>query len=137
MSHISDRNDPRIWDHENAVLVNIQLLNSLDFSRVTKLRPPPTPITREQYRQCNISWYEIYEDRVATANTKVGQTVFGNLKTIEEVQPKHTDETQELVITLPASLTYTRENRITAMFGGYIIDQFLDKNSLSYSGTTK
>lgn len=98
-----DHNDPRIWDSENAVLVNVQLLNSLDFSRVTGLRPPPTPITRQQYREEGIPWYKIYEEDVTTADTMIGQKVFKNLKTIEEVQPNEGDETRELIVTLPVS----------------------------------
>ncbi|KAG9028911.1 hypothetical protein FRB95_005909 [Tulasnella sp. JGI-2019a] len=46
-----DTKDPRIWDLESSTLINIQILNSLDFMDLTGCPAPPTPITLDKYRR--------------------------------------------------------------------------------------
>lgn len=99
-----DKNDPRIWDVENSTLVNIQLLNSLDFGRITGYRAPPTPITRDKYRDRKIPWFDLYDDHLNAADTKAGKEAFRNLKTLEATRP-YGARTNEMVITLPVSAT--------------------------------
>ena len=41
------------------------------------------------------------------------------------------------VITFSGTLSNTCENRVSAMFCSYVLNQFLDQNSFTYTGTTK
>lgn len=96
-----DSNDPCIWDTEKATLVNIQMLNSLDFGRVTGYRAPSTPITRDQYR--NIPWFSIYDEHLDIADTGKGQKVFKDLQTLEKSRPREDgNEDKNVIICLPA-----------------------------------
>ncbi|KAG8995286.1 hypothetical protein FRB93_001180 [Tulasnella sp. JGI-2019a] len=70
-----DTQDPQIWDLESTTLINIQILNSLDFSHVTGYQAPPTPITPGMYRDQGVPWFKLYDDHVPAANTKAGQKV--------------------------------------------------------------
>ncbi|KAG9004744.1 hypothetical protein FRB94_002166 [Tulasnella sp. JGI-2019a] len=75
-----DTQDPQIWDLESTTLINIQILNSLDFSHVTGYQAPPTPITPGMYRDQGVPWFKLYDDHVPAANTKAGQKVFERLE---------------------------------------------------------
>ncbi|KAG9039045.1 hypothetical protein FRB95_012756 [Tulasnella sp. JGI-2019a] len=90
----NDNNYPRTRDLESSVLINIQLLNTLDFSRITGFRPPLTPITRELYRERGIPWSVSYDDEVSTVKTREGQKAFKDLRLIEGTA--HEGETREL-----------------------------------------
>ncbi|KAG8993113.1 hypothetical protein FRB94_011059 [Tulasnella sp. JGI-2019a] len=100
ISRNRDENDPRIWDVENSVSINIRLLNSLDFSRVTGLRPPSTPVTQKLCREHGIPWSVLYDDDAVTMGTKVGQGTFKDLKEIKSSARADELEGPELIIAI-------------------------------------
>lgn len=106
--HHRDTKDPRIWDLESSTLVNVQLLNSLDFERVTGRRAPPTPITLDMYREQGVPWFEVYDDHIGTADTKAGQKVFKRLKSSIDTEGRSEGDMRDSMITLPASANARR-----------------------------
>jgi hypothetical protein len=58
-----DTNDPRIWDVTNSKLLNIQLINSTSFERITGIVAPPTPVSAEIYASQGLPFYEIYQEK--------------------------------------------------------------------------
>ncbi|KAG8859050.1 hypothetical protein FRB96_004620 [Tulasnella sp. 330] len=96
-------NDPRIWDLESSTLINIQILNSLDFEHVTGYRVPPTPITPEMYRTRGVPWFELYDDHLETADTTAGQEVFKRLKSAGDDEVRSKRDLCGLIITSHAS----------------------------------
>lgn len=56
-----DRNDPSVWDLDNSVIFNVQILNSTSFQAVTGKEPPSTPVTAKAYAKYDLPYYEIYE----------------------------------------------------------------------------
>ncbi|KAG8886320.1 hypothetical protein FRB98_001305 [Tulasnella sp. 332] len=103
-----DTHDPRIWNLKHSTLVNIQILNSLHFERVTGYRPPPTPITPEMYREQGVPWFKLYDDHIATADTKAGQKVFERLKSSVDGEGPLERGMRDLIITSPASTSGRR-----------------------------
>jgi hypothetical protein len=57
-----DERSPRIWDVANSRILNVQIINSVDFHAVTGRQPPPTPITPATYAALKIPFFEIYGD---------------------------------------------------------------------------
>ncbi|KAG8938283.1 hypothetical protein FRC03_007439 [Tulasnella sp. 419] len=74
--------DKRIWDLGAATVTNFQLLNALDFARVTNMRPPPSPITKETYDKQGIPWFEFYDEDLRQLQDPQGPARFQNLKTL-------------------------------------------------------
>ncbi|KAG9003963.1 hypothetical protein FRB93_010548 [Tulasnella sp. JGI-2019a] len=66
--------------------------------RVTGLRPPPTPITRELYQEQGIPWFILYDDEIGAAEIK---TAFKNLKTIESCTHSRATGKPDIIIALP------------------------------------
>jgi len=60
---IEDRNDPRIWDTQNAKLLSIQILNASAFQHVTGSLPPPSPVTLETYSAQSLPFYNAWNER--------------------------------------------------------------------------
>ncbi len=53
-----DMNSPRIWDVASAKILNLQIVDSATFRRVTGLDPPPTPISAQTYQQMGLPFYQ-------------------------------------------------------------------------------
>lgn len=58
-----DRTDPSIWDSDNVVIFNVQILNSTSFETVTGEQVPDTPVTAEAYAKYDLPYYEIYDEK--------------------------------------------------------------------------
>jgi hypothetical protein len=55
-----DKYPASIWDTENSILFNVQLLNSDSFVAVTGRAPPSTPIDAKTYKQHGWPFYDIW-----------------------------------------------------------------------------
>ena len=63
-----DLQDPASWDPSRAIRLNIQILNSLAFEKVTGLIAPPTPISFNTYKSLGIPAFQYYvEDTQAVS----------------------------------------------------------------------
>lgn len=51
-----------IWDQDNYVQVYVHLLNSAQFSAVTGLEAPPTPIDAKAYTEAGLPWFILYDE---------------------------------------------------------------------------
>jgi hypothetical protein len=79
-----DKSDPRMWDTERAMVIYIQLLNTLHFASITGYRPPGAPITEEEYRAEGLPWFKIYDEYIPAANTEAGHRAFKGIHTLHE-----------------------------------------------------
>jgi len=57
-----DASDPRIWDVASSRMLNVQILDTRGFARVTGRRPPSTPITPDLYRYMGMPFYRLWRD---------------------------------------------------------------------------
>jgi hypothetical protein len=58
----ADNYPPSIWDRDNSVLLNVQLLNSESFQAVTGLEPPASPIDAKTYAAYGMPFYDIWNE---------------------------------------------------------------------------
>ncbi|KAI9775346.1 MAG: hypothetical protein M1839_001262 [Geoglossum umbratile] len=62
-SIMQDTYPAEIWDHDSAILFNVQILNSVAFSQATGFPPPASPISAAVYVYRGIPLYDLYEER--------------------------------------------------------------------------
>lgn len=60
---LPDHSDPTLWDSDNGIIFNVQILNSTHFQAVTGKAPPSTPITSKTYAQYNLPYYDIFNEK--------------------------------------------------------------------------
>lgn len=60
-----------VWDTKNPLRVFVNLLNSLDYEKVTGNKPPTTPPTSATYRQYKYPWFEYYGEGNAIDSSKI------------------------------------------------------------------
>jgi hypothetical protein len=75
-----DVNDPRIWNTADAKLVNIQVINSVAFESITRMRTPPTPVCYQTYIKAGLPFYDVYQEQFTSF---AGD--FSKVRTISEV----------------------------------------------------
>lgn len=56
-----DENDSRMWDLANSKMLNVQIINSVDFHNITGFPPPPTPIDAQTYADQGLPFYKLYQ----------------------------------------------------------------------------
>jgi hypothetical protein len=61
--------EPRRWRSKQSRFLNIQILNSVAYEAVTGLKPPPSPITPEEYRIHGIPFFSYYEEKALELNS--------------------------------------------------------------------
>lgn len=54
-----DGGDPTRWNWRKARVVNIQILNSVTFEAITKIAPPPSPISIPHYIEARLPFYHV------------------------------------------------------------------------------
>ncbi|KAG8946269.1 hypothetical protein FRC03_001431 [Tulasnella sp. 419] len=108
-----DRSNRRIWDLEAASVVNIQILNALDFARITNIQPHPSPITRETYMNMGLPWFEEEDEGIEALQNIDCSARFSNLITIlPENPPTSATNTSVLLLALGRAISEKR-NAIT------------------------
>lgn len=50
------------WDPDRKRLVTIHMVNSEAYQRITGEKPPPSPISKEDYKYHGIPWYSYYDE---------------------------------------------------------------------------
>jgi hypothetical protein len=61
----TDNYPPSIWDRDNSVLLNVQLLNSESFQAITGLEPPASPIDAKTYAAYGMPFYDIWNEELS------------------------------------------------------------------------
>lgn len=72
-----DVEDPAIWNYSRAKLINIQIINSVDFENFTGLVAPPSPIDFKTYTELKIPFFHYYTEDM--------EAVSGNFSDISSV----------------------------------------------------
>merc|ERR1719487_1812593 len=59
-----DEKGPRWYDMERASRCYVHIVNSRDWTAVTGLPMPDTPVSAESYTQAHLPWFEIYDEKI-------------------------------------------------------------------------
>jgi hypothetical protein len=70
------------WDEAAFRDVVIHIVNSEVYQHITGREAPPSPITDEQYRNCNIPWYSDYQENAPSLSPV---TVFKRILSIGQI----------------------------------------------------
>ena len=57
------------WDPYNTGRLDVHILNSWMFRRITGNRPPRTPVSARQYARAGLPWFELYSEDKANVPT--------------------------------------------------------------------
>lgn len=66
-----------IWDREQTICFNVQILNSDMFQQVTGVAAPPTPVSAKTYADQGLPFYKIY------AETSIVKGDFSGVKSLK------------------------------------------------------
>ena len=77
----SDRYGIQVWDQHNYGQIFIHIINSLQFSEITGLEPPPTPINAKTYTEYGLPWFDLYDEAKGSV---APSERFGKVKTISD-----------------------------------------------------
>lgn len=57
-----DKNDPRVWNLKKAKLINVQIVNSVQFEEMTNMATPTTPVSLKTYASSGLPFFDIYNE---------------------------------------------------------------------------
>jgi len=69
------------WDMENSSRCFVHLVNSESYASITGQRPPHPPVTKKEYAQYGIPWFDYYDDHDALA----GSGVLSKVKNLSQI----------------------------------------------------
>jgi len=69
------------WDMEHSSRCFIHLVNSESYISITGQKPPHPPVTKKEYAQSGIPWFDYYDDHTALA----GSGVLPKVKSLSQV----------------------------------------------------
>ena len=87
------------WDESAKRMLNIRIVNSTVFQKITGMPPPESPVTIEAYQQCGIPWYHRYDE---TADSVAPAKKFSFVKSIVAIarlRGRGTQDDSPVVIT--------------------------------------
>jgi hypothetical protein len=72
-----------VWDQDNYGQVNIQIVNSAQFLKLTGIQPPATPVDAKTYTEFGLPWFDLYDEFKADV---APSEQFTAVKTIAEIE---------------------------------------------------
>ena len=74
------------WDTSISARCFIHLANSQAWAAITGEAPPPTPITKDQYENCGIPWFDYYfsDDHALKGSSKLAALDSVSVTTIKK-----------------------------------------------------
>lgn len=84
---LKDENEACIWEPQNTICFNVQILNSEVFRQVTGIDPPETPITAKTYTDLGLPYFSIY---IETSAIKGDFDGIISVKAIDKAKAKAT-----------------------------------------------
>lgn len=101
-----DENDASIWDIAGSKMLNVQIVDSVDFHNMTGLPPPPTPINAQTYANESLPFYDRYREKESKISgafegvkgvVEIG-TDFGGAASVDsEADAEQVNNTHEMV----------------------------------------
>src|SRR5437764_5362673 len=76
-----DPYDPETWDYDTISSMNVQILSSGMFERITGYEAPPSPVNEATYRRYGLHFFDFPEEAQSTV---AGQ--FGKLKSLKQLR---------------------------------------------------
>lgn len=77
---LPDTYSANIWERDNSIRFNVQVLNTVVFRNVTGMEAPETPISAATYAKEGKPFFKIYEE-----NSTVKKGQFDGLKSVAEL----------------------------------------------------
>ncbi|KKY16312.1 putative integral membrane protein [Diplodia seriata] len=102
-SIVCDKTIPGMWDGSRTTTVDIQVVNSTAFKRITGVDPPATPITAKTYAKAGYPYFDIYNEELSGI-----QGDFKGVKSVNQLDKEspHTDATEAAIREVEKSATY-------------------------------
>ena len=57
-----DRYGIEAWDPDSATDLEVHVLNSAEYTAVTRRPPPPTPVSAATYTEHGLPWFDLYDE---------------------------------------------------------------------------
>jgi len=57
------------WDQKEPGMLNVHIVNSAQYQRITGQLPPPSPISAQTYTKHGFPWYSIYDEEDKTLDS--------------------------------------------------------------------
>lgn len=102
-SIVRDKSNAGTWDGSRTTTVQIHIVNSEAFKRITGETPPMTPITARTYKKAGLPYFDIYNEKLSG--------IKGDFETIKSVnqldkEKLQTDEIKEAIQEVEKSEKY-------------------------------
>lgn len=72
------------WDQQNFARLNIHILNSEQYSAITGLEPPLTPISAETYAEYGLPWFDLYDESMKDVSAPANLVAVKTLRQKDE-----------------------------------------------------
>jgi len=73
------------YDHSKVQQFHVTVVNAAYFSTLTGLPSPPSPITARTYLEHGLPWFELYDERIPTANNTSSATPLAGVRSIAQM----------------------------------------------------
>ncbi len=70
------------WDGNRKRALTIHLVNSLSYKEITGKKPPPSPITKNEYEYRGIPWFSSYDEKIPKVD---GPSLFKRILGVSEI----------------------------------------------------
>ena len=74
---LPDHNPASIWERDQTIYFNVQILNSAAFQKITGLKLPKTPVSAAIYASHGLPFFQIYNEK---------SDIEGNFKNLKSVK---------------------------------------------------
>ena len=72
------------YDHSKVQQFHISVINAAYFTTIAGLPSPPSPITTSTYLQHGLPWFELYDERIPTANNTSSANPLAGVRSIAQ-----------------------------------------------------
>lgn len=90
----ADNSNPRMWDIASSRILYIHIVHSYDFTAVTGLAPPETPVTWKTYKDLRLPFNRGWERGDNDAGCIGSDGAFDNLTCLGEISEEASEETK-------------------------------------------
>ncbi|OGQ04333.1 MAG: hypothetical protein A2W61_03825 [Deltaproteobacteria bacterium RIFCSPLOWO2_01_44_7] len=73
------------WDKNKFASINIFIVNSKQFQKITGKKPPDTPITKKEYELYGYPWFDLYDEQYADIKA---QKKLKDVKSVNQLEKK-------------------------------------------------
>lgn len=105
---VRDPIDAAVWDKENTIMFNVQLLNASVFQGLLGLPAPTTPITPALYSLYGFPFFKMYEEKSSIKGTFPG---IKSVAELDKAKGKKRSQHDDPTLAFPIVILDTSEKR--------------------------